>query len=162
MIAASWDLASAAAAASDRPEGSGSSSRSKGEGRDAALPVLPWDGPPVNNATCPLGARHRARSTNFSNARGPPGLGTPQLTPSLPSLPPPPPSNQPTNQPTTNQQPFTVAHGGLQAGAARYFNSGAFSDLVLVAPDGRRLKCHRVVLAVRAGESWRRGAVVVP
>ncbi|GBF91731.1 hypothetical protein Rsub_04035 [Raphidocelis subcapitata] len=35
------------------------------------------------------------------------------------------------------------------SGYAPFFNSDLFSDLVVVAPDGRRFNCHRVVLAAR-------------
>lgn len=35
----------------------------------------------------------------------------------------------------------------LHTGLARYFNKKVFSDLVIVAPDGRRLYCHQVVLS---------------
>ncbi|KAI8477353.1 MAG: hypothetical protein J3K34DRAFT_515702 [Monoraphidium minutum] len=43
--------------------------------------------------------------------------------------------------------PYVFEGGQLQAGAARFFNQRAFSDLVIVAPDGRRLFCHRFALA---------------
>ncbi|GBF90893.1 hypothetical protein Rsub_03748 [Raphidocelis subcapitata] len=42
---------------------------------------------------------------------------------------------------------FLFKRDELQAGAASFFNQDAFSDIALVAPDGRRLKCHRIVLA---------------
>lgn len=36
----------------------------------------------------------------------------------------------------------------LQCGAARFFDQELFSDVVLVAPGGRRLAAHRVILSV--------------
>jgi hypothetical protein len=58
--------------------------------------------------------------------------------------PPPPPHPAPPRQPTR-----LVERGELQPGAARFFDASEFSDVALVAPGGRRLRCHRVVLAVR-------------
>ena len=35
----------------------------------------------------------------------------------------------------------------LHAGLARFFDAGTFSDITVVVPDGRRLRCHQVVLS---------------
>jgi hypothetical protein len=51
--------------------------------------------------------------------------------------------------PPARSQAFVFEHSALQRGTARFFNQELFSDVVLVAPGGRRMKCHRVLLAVR-------------
>lgn len=35
----------------------------------------------------------------------------------------------------------------LHSGLARFFNKHTFSDLVVVAPDGRKLLCHQIILS---------------
>jgi hypothetical protein len=46
---------------------------------------------------------------------------------------------------------FADRSGVVHPGLAAYFKSNKFSDLTVLAPDGRRLRCHQVVLS--AGSS---------